>query len=74
MKIELEMQYNKLIDVSGDYTYIGEALPGTSQGSTSWRIKQVYVNPSTQDTTILWAGGTAEFDKIWNDRLSYSYS
>ena len=68
----VEVQYNKLIDVSGDYTYIGEAVPGTSQSASTWRIKRVeQIGP---DYNILWASGSAEFDKVWNDRTTYIYS
>ncbi len=67
-----EPMYSRLIDVDGDTTYIGEALPGTSLSSGSWRIKRI-VNDNG-DTTIMWANGSAEFDFVWNDRLTYTYS
>jgi hypothetical protein len=68
----VEMQYNKLIDVDGNFTYIGEAVPGTSPTATSWRIKRV--EQVGADINILWANGSSNFDKVWNDRLTYSYS
>lgn len=67
----VEMQYNKLIDVDGNYTYIGEAQPGTSQSSPNWRIKRV--EKVGDDINIIWAGGSSSFDKTWNNRLTYSY-
>lgn len=74
IQIGLEMQYTRLIDEDGDNTYIGEADPGTSQSTGTWRIKKVYTNPVTKDVDIEWADGTADFIKIWDDRLSYTYS
>lgn len=68
----VEVQYNKLIDVAGNYTYIGEAVPGTLTTATSWRIKRV--EQVGTDINILWASGSADFNKTWNDRLSYTYS
>jgi hypothetical protein len=68
----VEMQYNKLIDVDGNFTYIGEAVPGTSPTATAWRIKRV--EQVGADINILWANGSSSFDKVWVDRLSYSYS
>ena len=68
----VEVQYNKLIDVSGNYTYIGEALPGTSTSSSNWRIKRI--EQIGTDYNILWANGSSDFDKTWNDRITYTYS
>jgi len=76
IKIELEMQYDKLIDeqVSGSttYTYIGEASPGGQAANAVWRIKRVgeYANNLTE---ILWANDTDAFDKVWDDRVTYTY-
>ena len=76
IKIELEMQYDKLIDeqVSGSttYTYIGEASPGGQANNAVWRIKRVgeYANNLTE---ILWANDTDAFDKVWDDRITYTY-
>lgn len=68
----VEVQYNKLIDVDGAFTYIGEAVPGTATTSPLWRIKRV--ETIGQDINILWASGSADLNKIWNNRVTYSYS
>lgn len=68
----VEVQYNKLIDVSGNYTYIGEALPGTATSAGTWRIKRV--EQIGTDYNILWASGSADFNKTWDSRLTYAYS
>lgn len=68
----IEVQYNKLIDVDGNFTYIGEAVPGTSPSAALWRIKRV--EQIGADINILWANGSADLNKIWNDRLTYTYS
>jgi hypothetical protein len=76
VKIEFEMQYEKLIDEQSaggvSYVYIGEALPGTTANTNQWRIKRIaeYANNLT---VSLWSNNTAEFDKIWDDRATYSY-
>jgi len=72
LKAELEVQYNKLIDQEGTFYYIGEALPGTNTNQPKWRIKRI--EEIGNDYNILWASGTAEFDKIWDDRVSFTYS
>lgn len=74
LKAELEVQYDRRIDVSGSYTYIGEAAPGTSESSALWRIKRVNEVDAEGDTDIIWANGTADFDKQWDQRLTYNYT
>lgn len=70
---EIDMQYARLIDSVGtDIMYIGEAAPGAPLANPVWRIKKV--STVGDDITVTWAGGTAAFDKIWDDRLSLSYS
>ena len=74
IKVELEVQYNKLIDYDDNlnYYYIGEANPGTVESEAKWRIKRI--EEIGDDYNILWASGTAEFDKIWENRASFTYS
>ncbi|MGI9569999.1 MAG: hypothetical protein ACR2PH_09755, partial [Desulfobulbia bacterium] len=76
IKIDLEMQYDKLVDETIDgansFTYIGEALPGGTVSVAEWRIKRVaeYANGYLE---ILWANDSDALDKIWNDRATYTY-
>jgi hypothetical protein len=61
-----------MIDEASDtITYIGEALPGTSQSAAAWRIKRI---DSSSGTSILYADGDAQFDNIWANRAALSYS
>lgn len=75
LKADLEVQYDKLVDedATNSFTYVGEASPGTDKDQNTWRIKRIY-ELSDGDLEILWANGTATFDKIWNDRATYTYS
>lgn len=72
VRAELEVQYNKLVDVDGVYTYIGEAAPGSGEGSAVWRIKRI--EEDGEDVNILWANGAATFVHTWTDRTSKFYS
>jgi hypothetical protein len=76
LKVGVEVQYNKLVDTENEFIYIGEAVPGSITSAAVWRIKRVEeINNSTgDDYNILWADGTAEFDKVWDDRLTFTYS
>lgn len=64
--------YNVFLDeASSTITYVGEAEPGTSAASALWRIKRL---DSTSGLLVTWADGDSDFDKVWNDRATYSYS
>jgi ABC-type phosphate/phosphonate transport system substrate-binding protein len=74
---EDDVPYAKRIDAVSSGTdniyYKGEAVPGTLESAAGWRIRKVVVE-NDDDVTETWANGTAAFDKIWNDRLSYTFS
>jgi len=76
IKVELEVQYDRLVFetvVEGvSYTYVGEAAPGSIAADPVWRIKRVgeFTDGNTQ---ILWANNTDDFDKIWDDKETYTY-
>lgn len=72
-QMEGSVQYTRLIDTDGDYKYIGEADPGSSESDSVWRIKRVEFLVG-DDIEILWADGTADFTKTWDNRATYTYS
>lgn len=61
-----------VVEAEGDFTWVAEALPGTTLGAASWRVKQL------EDTTVgnfstittLWADGNGNFDNIATSPLS----
>ena len=61
-------------DASNNAEYVGEAPPGTSQGTARWRIKKITYDASNNATDVQWASGTNEFDKEWDKRENYTYS
>lgn len=74
---EDDVPYTKRIDAvkvgSDDVYYKGEAVPGTAESASAWRIRKIVVEDD-DDTTETWAGGNANFDKVWDDHLIYAYS
>jgi len=68
----LEVQYDKLVDQEGDFTYIGEAAPGSARDAAVWRIKRVY--EIGDDIEIIWANNTANTELIWDNRATYEYN
>lgn len=65
---------NILIDeASATVTYIGEALIlGSATSSAVWRIKKITITGSI--TAIQWPDSSSDYDKIWDDRASYTYN
>lgn len=52
--------------------YIGIASVATGTGTAGWAIaKLTYSGNNVVSKT--WASGTADFDKIWDDRATYTY-
>lgn len=65
--------YTTRVDaVSSSLTYIGLALVGSSESDPSWRILEIAVSGTV--TTIKYAGGDTDFNSVWTDRASLSYS
>lgn len=74
IKVDLEMQYSRMVDVSGSFTYVGEAVPGSATSDPKWRIKRIETLNAEGDINIFWADGTADFTKSWDSRGAYSYT
>lgn len=66
--------YAKRLDfVSDALFYRGAAAPGSAESAPVWRISRVIIG-ADGDMTEEWAGGSSQFDQIWDARASLSYS
>ena len=75
MATDVETVFAVRVEYNADGTelYVGEASPGTLDANSGWRIKKLtYTNQ--QVTKVEWASGDSQFDKIWDNRATYSYS
>ena len=69
-----EMPYAKRVDfITDNELYKGEAAVGTTDGQPFWRLHKIVIG-NDNDVTETWAGGNADFDKVWADRLTYNYT
>lgn len=59
-------------EASSSVLYVGEASIGANQASAVWRIKKVTTSGTQLVTT--WADGNADFDNIWSNRASLTYT
>ena len=67
------MAYQVLIDVVGDYKYIGKSEPNTAKSAAGWQILRIDSSDAGGDKEIPYADGTSDFTKVWDDRATYTY-
>ena len=60
-------------DENGNVLYKGEADPGSSTSDSVWRIEKYEYDANGNLVAVLFAEGTADFDKVWDNRESYNY-
>jgi hypothetical protein len=66
--------YKVRVEYSGGVPlYAGFALPGTLTSATGWAIRKMTA-VGDNITATDWASGTTKFDKVWDDRATYTYS
>jgi hypothetical protein len=66
------LPYDTLVDESGSYTYVGKAVAGSNKASAVWRIFRLD-ETLAPDSELRYADGVSTFNKIWNNRASYTY-
>lgn len=72
--LEEEMTYSKRVDfINENLLYKGEAAEGTLTSLAAWRIRKVTIG-NDGDVEEIWASGNSNFDKVWDNRVSYTYS
>ena len=68
-----QAELKTLIDAFSDtVTYIGKSAPNSSTSSAVWLIKKI--TESGTVTTIAYADGDANFNNVWDNRTSLTYS
>ena len=61
-------------NASNNPVYIGKSNPGSTKGDSLWQIRKITYNASNNPIDVQWANGVCSFDKIWDNRVSYTYS
>lgn len=54
--------------------YVGTALPGTLEATTSWQIMKLTYSGTGKVTKIEWADGNDNFDNAWTGYSGLTYS
>lgn len=66
------IQSVRIDEASSTVTYVGKAAVGSLNADAVWQIQRLTVSGSV--TTIEYADGDSNFNNIWNNRASLSYS
>ncbi len=67
------------LQLAVDYTtgtnpiYIGRSRPGALKSATDWQIRKLTYDSNNNVTDIKFADGTNDYNKIWDNRASYTY-
>jgi len=61
-------------DANLNVEYIGKSAAGSAAAEGTWSISKLIYDANQNITQVLYASGNKKFDKVWNDRASYSYS
>ena len=61
----------RIDEATSTVTYIGKATPGTATSVSLWQIQKI---DTTTGTVITWADGNGDFDNVWDNRTSLTYS
>lgn len=56
---------------NASYTYVGRAPIGTLTSESKWQILRIN---KTTGFSFGWAGKTEQFNQVWDDRASLTYS
>lgn len=62
--------YTTRLDEGATYTYVGKAVAGTASSAASWQIQR-YTADYSQG---IFADGDSNFDNVWDNRATLSYS
>ena len=62
----------RIDEVSANVIYIGEATSSADESLPIWRIKRLQLTGTV--TAIQYADGNTNFDNVWTNRASLTYS
>lgn len=73
LKYVQNVPLKKIVDEASETViYIGEAVPSATTSQALWRIKKI--DSTTNPTTIFFADANDNFDNVFDNRASLSYS
>lgn len=74
MKLAPSVRRSWVVDAeNATYTYVGEAPVGTAESAPHWCIYRL-TNSGTASVKEEWADGNSNYDNVWADRASLTYT
>lgn len=74
MRISVPQRGQLLFDgEDAAYQYVGEAPIGVATSAANWRIYRLHLT-GTNSVSRTWADGSDLFNKVWDNRNTYTYS
>jgi hypothetical protein len=71
-KVEGALRFDEF---SNTVLYIGQAYTGADPADAVWSIQRItFTQPGSDDLDIEWANGRSNFENVWDDRTTLSYS
>lgn len=67
------LKATRIDEVSPSLSYYGVAAPGSATSAPVWMIQKIATGPGNS-LVITWADGNTEFDNVWDDRASLTYT
>ncbi len=68
------LDFKTEFDDNGNIVYFGEAYPGALVSEEKWRIWKGEYDDNNRQTSLRWASGNDNYDKIWDSRGTYNYT
>lgn len=61
-------------DANNNPIYIGLADIGAATSDAVWQIRKIDYDVNNDPISVIWADGTDRFEKVWDNRTTYTYS
>ena len=61
-------------DASQNPIYVGQANPGTADGTAGWQIRKITYDVNNNPTDVSYANGSEGYSFKWSLRTTYTYS
>lgn len=67
-KIQIERDADSYI------LYLGLATPGVGTAEAKWQISKIERDAQKRIISLKYAGGSNAYDKVWDNRATYTYN
>lgn len=73
-KVIIPKEKVEMDPASATITYVGRAAAGSATSAAVWQLSRLTFDVSGNLTKQEWADGNGNYDNVWDDRASLSYT